>query len=153
MAEEQKRIRVSPEEAQIIEELRARRASEQAAAKPEEPDVEEIAGVATEAPDPTEIEETDPTTTYVWDPKAQVFADTNILNSQINAVRQTIAATKLNMELAQRDLLEKNLAKHRNQYLDDLRAQTTVLETLIELRLAHGGALPLPDLAEKEDVA
>lgn len=152
MAEEQKRIRVSPEEAEIIEELRARRASEQAAAKPEEPDVE-IAGVATEAPDPTEIEKTDPTTTYVWDPKAQVFADTNILNSQINAVRQTIAATKLNMELAQRDLLDKGMAKHRNQYLDDLRTQSTVLEALIELRLAHGGALPLPDLAEKEDVA
>lgn len=153
MAEEQKRIRVSAEEAAIIEELRARRQQEEQQGiadrtavppEPEPPAVREMVTYVPELPNPAEVK--------VWTEEAQELLDIKQVNEAIQRLRNVLAQTKLNRLLSLAGHLDEPKGKgtHPKQWLAVIADQRKVLDFLIDLRM-NMAQMVEPDTSDVEE--
>lgn len=160
MPEEQKRIRVSAEEAAIIEELRARRKQEEAPVHSSEiePGDEAAEPVDTEAePTPPTVREMveqmpNPAEVKVWTEEAQDLLDIKLVNETIQRLRTVLAQTKLNRLLSLAGLLDEPKGKgtHPKQWLAALADQRKTLDFLVDLRMGME-AMTEPDTSEVDE--
>lgn len=147
MADKAKRVRkdVTPEEAEILERIRAERAKEQAEPR-EEPTIEgpreqtlaedPVPEVHEHAqPVPPEVSNPDPQNVMVWTEQAQELLDVKEINAAITRIRTVLAQTKLNRLLSGAGLLEKTQTKHDKQWREIIADQRKTLDWLVELRM------------------
>lgn len=162
MPEEQKRIRVSAEEAAIIEELRARRKQEEAPVhsseiEPGDEAAEPVDTGAKDEPTPPTVREMveqmpNPAEVKVWTEEAQDLLDIKLVNEAIQRLRTVLAQTKLNRLLSLAGLLDEPKGKgtHPKQWLAALADQRKTLDFLVDLRMGMEAMIE-PDTSGVEE--